>query len=95
MALSSLESAKTLPVPIVKSNAKLTAVTVKRFFKNYAPSNAYEVSLRIRLKVPYDPSLTRSIHPKWFPRFPGAGNSALISHLIRLIRRNLLFSCQR
>lgn len=44
--------------------------------RSYAPSSAYEVSLRIRLKVPYDPSIARSIHPKWFPRFPGEGNSA-------------------
>lgn len=28
-----------------------------------SPSGAYEVSLRVRLKVPYDHSVARSIHP--------------------------------
>ncbi len=54
----------------------LLLLRLNAFSRSYAPSSAYEVSLRIRLKVPYDPSIARSIHPKWFPRFPGEGNSA-------------------
>jgi hypothetical protein len=64
-------------------SVKPSAAAVNFFFKNINPFHvACEVSLRIRLKVvPYDPYAARSIHPKWFPRFPVPRNSALIKHL--------------
>jgi hypothetical protein len=45
-----------------------------------SPSDAYEVSWRVRLKVPYGSCEAKPIHPKWFPRFPVHGNSAIFSH---------------
>lgn len=54
--------------------------------------------MRIRLKVPYDPYVARSIHPKWFPRFPGAGNSAVLviapkkQDVMTIITKLLLFT---
>jgi hypothetical protein len=62
-------AADTLPKPILKNKTRLkTRATI--FFNCLSPSGAYEVSWRVRLKVPYDPCLARSIHPVWFPRFP-------------------------
>jgi hypothetical protein len=48
IAESSLESAKALPVPMEKSNATPRATVVNCFLKQNTPSDAYEVSLRVR-----------------------------------------------
>ena len=57
---------------------------IAAFFKrSWTPSGAYEVSLWVRLKVPYDHMKARSIHPEMVPPFPGkAGNSACFDFFV-------------
>lgn len=73
--------ADALPKATLKNKTRLKA-RATTFFNCLSPSGAYEVSWRVRLKVPYDPCLARSIHPEWFPRFPNKDGEFGMKYLV-------------